>query len=124
IIVQIGSFFASLFKPSGSFSVTTPTSVASVKGTKFWTIHFLDGHTVYICIKGLIDIVNDAGRVLLREGQTAVVTSRFKLPEVRLTQPGDIPEEEINKAGIHSLEFCFINDNGETKTLKIDIQEK
>ena len=85
IIVEVGSFFASLFKQRGKFTVTTPTSVASVKGTQFWTVQFSDGHTMYIGIEGLIDLTNDAGRVLLRSGQTAVYTSRNQLPEIRLT---------------------------------------
>jgi hypothetical protein len=123
IVVKIGSFFASLFQPKGSFSVTTPTSVASVKGTKFWTIHLLSGITMYICIEGLLDVLNDAGRVLVRGGQTAIVKSRFLLPEVRLTQPGDIPEDDLEGSGIRTLEFGFKNENGETKTLQVDIQE-
>jgi ferric-dicitrate binding protein FerR (iron transport regulator) len=123
VIVEIGSFFASLFKPRGQFTVTTPTSVASVKGTQFWTIQLQDGRTIYIGIEGLIDLLNDAGNVLLRDGQTAIYTSRDRLPEIRLTQDGEIPTFEDGIDNYRSLEIEFRDTNGQTKNLRIDFTE-
>lgn len=124
IIVEVGSFFASLFKPRGSFKITTPTSVASVKGTKWWTVQRLDGVTLYINLEGLIDILNDAGRVLLRPGQTALVSSQTKLPEIRLTNSDEIPSDDEGGSGLKSMEIEFQDQNGQTKRLRLDYQEQ
>ncbi len=124
IIVEIGSFFTSLFKQRGKFTVTTPTSVASVKGTQFWTIQLANGRTVYIGIEGLIDLVNDAGRVLLREGQTATYTSRSQLPDIRLTQDGEIPSLEEGTGGMKTLEIEFKDENGQIKKLRLDYSQE
>lgn len=123
IFVNIGSFFADLFKPKGIFQVTTPTSVASVKGTQFWILHFFDGRTIYICIKGLIDISNDAGRVLLREGQTAEVDSRFELPKIHITTEDEIPIGEEDRTDVRVLEIGFSGPNNQVKMLKVDIKD-
>lgn len=123
IVVEVGSFFASLFKQRGKFTVTTPTSVASVKGTKFWTIQLPDGRTVYIGLEGLVDLANDAGRVLLRSGQTATYSSRSQLPEIRLTSESEIPPLEEGYENMKSLEIEFQDANGNTKKLRIDYKE-
>ena len=124
IIVEIGSFFSSLFKPRGSFTVTTPTSVASVKGTQWWTIQLENGHTVWICIDGLLDLVNEAGKVLLKAGQTATYTSNTELPEIRLTRDDEIPilDDEIGQ--IKTLDVEFKDTSGNLKKLRIDYEEK
>ena len=124
IIVEIGTFFTSLFKPRGTFTVTTPTSVASVKGTQWWTLQLSDGRTLYIGLEGLIDLSNSAGRVLLRAGQTAVYTSASELPEIRLTQSGEVPTLQEDLEGIKSLEIEFMDADGQTKRMRIDYQEQ
>ena len=122
IIVEIGSFFASLFKPRGSFKVTTPTSVASVKGTKFWVIQ--QSPTKYIVEEGVIEVENDAGKALVRAGQTAVVESRTSEIQVYLTRPGEIPPEiDEQQPGTQELDIGFQNGQGEEKTLRIKFQE-
>lgn len=123
VIVEVGSFFASLFKQKGRFTVTTPTSVASVKGTKFWIIQLATGKTVYIGIEGLIDLINEAGRVLLRSGQTATFTSSDKLPDITLTDESDIPQTGDDTNLEKSLEIEFQDNNGQTKKLRIDYIE-
>lgn len=124
IVVKVGTFFASLFKQRGQFLVTTPTSVASVKGTQFWIIQFADGRTNYIGIEGLIDLVNDAGRVLLRQGQTAVFTSGNQLPEIRITREREVPRLDDGIEEMKSLEIEFKDNNGQTKKLRLDYTEQ
>ncbi|RMG64208.1 MAG: hypothetical protein D6715_10035 [Calditrichaeota bacterium] len=123
IFVQVGAFFASLFKQRGEFKVTTPTSVASVKGTKFWVIQSPDGPTMYVCTEGVVEVVNDAGKVLVRAGQTATVKSRTSQPVVRLTREGDIPGSEAGGQMGQSLEIEFQNPQGQSKTMKIELQK-
>ena len=124
VLVEVGSFFASLFKQRGTFTVTTPTSVASVKGTQFWIIQMRDGRTMYIGIEGLVDLINDAGRVLLREGQTAVVTSKKQLPEIRLTKEGEAPTLDEQDNQTKTMEIEFKDPSGQTKKLRLEYKEQ
>ena len=124
ILVEVGSFFASIFKQRGKFLVTTPTSVASVKGTQFWTIQKRNGPTIYIGIEGSIDISNEAGRVLLRAGQTGIVTSKNQLPQIRLTDPSEIPSEGEGSIKTQILEIEFQSPDGAQKTMRIEVIQK
>lgn len=123
IFVEIGTFFASIFKQKTTFQVTTPTSVASVKGTKFWTIqNKITSETKYVCIEGVLEVENKAGKVLVRAGQTGIVQSKTRLPIVRLTDSGDIPDEEESSSE-KSLDFEFNDSNGQKKVLRLQIQD-
>lgn len=120
IFVQVGTFFADLFKPSSSFKVTTPTSVASIKGTKFWVIH--RNPTTYVVTQGVIEIENDVNKALVREGQTGFVQSRTSEIQVRLTTDGDIPSDS-GQTSSGQLDIGFQNSQGQEKTLRIKFQE-
>ncbi len=119
--MEVGSFFANLFKPKGSFKVATPTSVASVKGTKFWVIQ--RSPTKYIVEEGVLELENETGKVLVRQGQTAIVESQTSTPEVRLTTDDDIPSETDGEGAFGELDIGFQNDRGEQKILRIKVQE-
>jgi len=120
IFVQVGTFFADLFKPSSTFKITTPTSVASIKGTKFWVVQH--SPTMYIVTRGVIEVKNDVNVALVREGQTAIVESRTSEIIVRLTTEGDIPSE-IGQSSAGQLDIGFQNSQGEEKILRIKFQE-
>lgn len=124
IILESGTVFASLFKQRGQFHITTPTSVASVKGTQFYVIQFADGRTMYIGIEGLVDLSNDAGRVLLRSGQTAVYSSSKELPEMRLTNKEEIPAFTEGNEGAKIIEIEFRDPAGQVKKMRIDYTEE
>lgn len=120
IFVQVGAFFADLFKPSSTFKVTTPTSVASIKGTKFWVIQ--RSPTKYVVTQGVIEIANDVNKALVREGQTGIVESRTSEIQVRLTADGDIPSEG-GQGSVGQLDIGFRNGQGQEKTLRIKFKE-
>lgn len=125
IFAEVGAFFMSLFKQEESFKVTTPTSVASVKGTNFWVLQSSQsGESKYVCTEGAIEVKTNAGKVLVKKGQTAIVASRSRMPEVRLTRAGDIPADEIGGPSIRNLDFEFIDDSGQTKVLRIIIKNQ
>lgn len=123
IWVEIGTFFASIFKPKGSFKVITPTSVASIKGTKFWIIHDPDKGTIYVGIEGIVEVSNEKGKALMKKGESCIVTSKDEAPIVRETQKGDLPEDAEEVMG-QTLEIEFKNDQGSTKKLKIDLESQ
>jgi hypothetical protein len=121
IIVQVGTFFVDLFQPKGRFTVTTPTSVASVKGTKWWIVQ--NSPTKYIVIEGMIDCENEKGKFLVKEGQTAVFESPTSDPVIRLTTPDEIPTLEDDLGDRQTLEIEFKDADGKTKKMIIDYQQ-
>ena len=121
IVVQFGTFFVDLFRPKGKFMVTTPTSVASVKGTKWWIIQ--ESPTKYIVTEGMIDCENEAGKFLVKAGQTAVFTSASEAPLITLTNPADIPALEEEVGDRQTLEIEFKDADGKTKKMIIDYQQ-
>jgi hypothetical protein len=121
IIVQVGTFFVDLFQPKGRFTVTTPTSVASVKGTKWWIVQ--NSPTKYIVIEGLIDCENERGKFLVKEGQTAVFESATSDPIIRLTTQDEIPTLEEDLGDRQTLEIEFQDADDKTKKMIIDYQQ-
>jgi hypothetical protein len=122
IWVSLGEIWAGITRQKSVFEVRTPTAVASVKGTKFWTIQREDGESIFIGEEGLIEIANALGTVLLRKGQTALVKGKQSAPKVRRTKAGETPggDSEVKR---YELEFEFNNDVHERKTLIIDVEK-
>jgi hypothetical protein len=120
IVVQFGTFFVDLFRPKGRFTVTTPTSVASVKGTKWWIIQ--ESPTKYIVVEGMIDCENKAGKFLVKAGQTAVFTSDSEAPSITLTNQADVPTFEEEVGDRQTLEIEFQDTDGKTRKMIIDYQ--
>ncbi|MCB0284611.1 MAG: FecR domain-containing protein [Calditrichaeota bacterium] len=117
VIVEVGQIFSRITKQKSSFRVTTPTSVASVKGTEFWTVQEFKGATTYFGDEGTVEISNDAGSALMHEGETGYVTSKNSKPIVRKTKPGEKPTFEEGDAP-DEFEFEFENESGNKKLLK------
>lgn len=122
IFVEVGTFFLSLFEQNKNLKVTTPTSVASIKGTKFWVLHKIE--TRYVCTEGAIEVESNAGKALVRKGQTGIVVARSRMPEVRLTRDGDIPSDEADAGLIRSLDFEFNNSSGDIRVLRVRIKSQ
>ena len=125
IWLTLCNIWASITRQKTSFEVVTPTAVASVKGTQFWSIQFEDGSTMFIGEGGMVEVSNDKGTVLMRKGQTAEVKGKDNAPTVRRTKPGDTPalddDEMMNR---FQLEIEFDNDQQEKKTLIIDVDKQ
>ena len=112
IFVEVGTLFSKITKRNSRFSVTTPTSVASVKGTIFWTVQEFKGGTNYFGEEDPVSIENDAGSALMQEDETCFVASKNSKPVVRKQRPGEKPTfdsdddlpDEFEKD--FSLEIC------------------
>lgn len=124
IFVEIGTIFARITKQKGRFQVTTPTSVASVKGTKFITDHRGANGTYYFGEEGLCEIKNDGGVAQLREGETAFVADKNTAPVVWKTRKGEKPSFEEFAGDEDEFEFEFENDAGDKKLLKLKAKKK
>jgi hypothetical protein len=71
-----------------------------------------------------VDLDNDAGKFLVKEGQTAIFTAKDKTPEIRLTIADEIPSDEEGIGDLKSLEIEFKDADGKTRKMIIDYQEE
>lgn len=124
IFVEIGTIFARITKQKGRFQVTTPTSVASVKGTKFITDHRGDDGTYYFGEEGLVEVKNKGGVAQLRAGETAFVADENTAPVVWKTRKGEKPSFEEFEGAEDEFEFEFENESGDKKLLKFKAIKK
>lgn len=116
--VKSGSLYSKIYsKIKGAFSVETPTTVASVKGTGFVTRLDNEGNTSIIVLEGEVHVENkDSGKSsTVAKGSTG--TSYFD-GEVRTepTQEGEISESEMKEIESVSLET--------QKSMKVQITDK
>lgn len=124
LFLDVGTVFAQIVKQQSVFQITTPTSVASVKGTKFWAKQEFKGGTYYYGEEGVVEISNEKGWALLRKGETGYVSSKNSRPIVRATKKGEKPVLEEGKGSIDDLEFEFKNNQGDTKSLRFKVKKE
>ncbi len=124
LFLDVGTVFAQIVKQRGVFQITTPTSVASVKGTKFWAKQEFKGGTYYFGEEGVVEISNEKGWALLHKGETGYVSSKNSRPIVRATKKGEKPEFEEGKSSVDDLEFEFKNNQGDTKSLRFKVKKQ
>jgi hypothetical protein len=117
IFVEVGSIFSRITRQKSSFRVTTPTSVASVKGTAFWTVQKFKGATTYFGEEGVVELSNKAGSALMKADETGIVTSKNSKPVVRKTKPGEKPSDGDDDIP-DEFEFEFEDESGNKKVLK------
>jgi len=104
---------------SFGFQVSTPTSVASVKGTRFWTSSSPNGVDRVVVLEGTVNVLNNfTGRVTTANaGETAISTSTGGLLTTPTTEdeiPAD-PEEEFGAAPTPETEQAAV-DTTQTET--------
>ncbi|MFQ6608124.1 MAG: FecR domain-containing protein [Fidelibacterota bacterium] len=107
------------------FIISTPTSVASIKGTEIIVSSDPTGGDVFILLEGLVDVENSvSGEITsLSGGETAISSTTGELEthtttEEELESTGGDEEEEIRE-----LRFQFEDDSGNTKELIIKFTE-
>lgn len=124
IFIEVGTIFSKVTQQKSKFQVSTPTSVATVKGTAFWTLQELNGGTLYHGEDGIVEISNDQGSALLKSGETGYVSSRTSKPIVRKTKEGEKPALDDEGLGFDDFDFEFRNEQGESKNLKFKTKKK
>ncbi len=124
VFIELGMIFSKVMKNKGDFSVTTPTSVASVKGTAFWTKQEFKGATYYYGEEGVVEISNKRGVALLKAGMTGIVASPTSKPIVRKTRKNEKPQIETGEQSFDEFNFEFEDAEGNTKTLKFKIRKQ
>ena len=120
-----GSVFTQIKPNTGSFSIATPTTVASVKGTAFFTKFDEYGQSTFIVTEGEVEL-----KILKKEthsvtaGNTAVVQADGNF-EIHQSTPEDL--QEIEQAELESsqgkenkrMRIPVIDPNGQTKYIEI-----
>lgn len=125
IQLEIGTILARITKQNRKFEVSTPTSVASVKGTEFITDHrpHLKKGTYYYGLGGTVEIKSEGGTGLLHQDETGHVLSKSSPPVIRKTTKGEVPDFDEADEDEDLFEFEFQNDGGQKQILKVKVQK-
>ncbi len=110
---------------ASDFRIETPTGVAAVKGTEFYTIVDQMGNMTVIATKGIVELMNQLGSVLVRAGEAGRIEGKAQ-PKVYNAKPDQIPNwgKSANTEEGKVLEIEFEDQNGTKKHLKIHYKEK
>jgi len=123
VFVEVGTIFSRITRQRSRFRVSTPTSVASVKGTQFWTVQKFNGGTKYFGEGGVVEISTDAGIALMKAGETGIVNSKNSKPIIRKTKKGEKPTFESEGDAPDEFEFDFEDAKGNQKVLKFKVNK-
>ena len=119
----------------GDFTIVTPTSVASVKGTEFWVVSKgEEGGDQFFGLSGLIEVRNKKSNRTTRvtKNRTAISRPDGQL-ETRNTRSGELPVDETETEGgpggggkaqgTQEIKINFEDDSGNQKTLILRVEE-
>jgi hypothetical protein len=118
IAMEFGELWAKVTKGNAPFRVETPSGVAAVKGTIFYSILRDDGRLYIICFDGIVELINRFGSVLVQAGQTGT-SALNEAPETHPSTPEEIPNWANDSEGSGEIEIEFQDHNGQKKKLKI-----
>jgi len=104
---------------SNEFTIITPTSVASVKGTRFWLDCKGEAGDHFFGLEGLVDIQNNRSRQNIQLEKNTTVTS---LPSGELTAAPTKPEEMQNLRDIDDETGDSDTDDTETNEIRIQME--
>ena len=125
VYLEVGTILAKVTQQRSKFEISTPTSVASVKGTEWITEQRLNGGTFYYGLEGVVEITSDGGTALLHEDETGYVASSSSAPIVQPTKEGTVPSfDEGIENGTDFFEFEFENQDGQKKLLEFKATKK
>ncbi len=116
--LPLGRLWVEVTRQDTEFQIATPTSVASVKGTRFWVIVDEDGGTRVVTREGTVNLRNT------QSGETADVEpgiTGVSRATGEVTTHDTTPQEleEFSERTLHEMEIPFQNDQDEQKTLRI-----
>jgi hypothetical protein len=118
LYLQIGRLLTQVVR--GDMEVVTPTCVASVKGTQWWTSVDRAQITQVVVLEGEVRVQNrSSGAVnLVSPGNTAT-SSPTGTQTIAPTNSEEIPDQSTG-SGQGSLRIEYEDDSGQSKSLQID----
>ncbi|MBN1560004.1 FecR domain-containing protein [candidate division KSB1 bacterium] len=120
LLMTIGQVWAKINPKGAGFRMVTPSGVAAVRGTEFYTIVDSDGKMSVIGMTGAVAVYNKADSVLVTPGKTATI-ERGHAP--RLTDTADFEPWAEDDDTADSLEIEFKDAKGGKKRLRLKYQE-
>jgi hypothetical protein len=115
-----GKMFAKVSKQRGTdFEVTTPTSVASVKGTDFGIEEKTWPETHLWVLSDIVEFTNGIQTIIVTAGQHAVATPKT----IEVSSIGEAGCELV-ESGSHKLRFEFEDETGNVKDLIIEFERE
>lgn len=113
---------------NGYFTVVTPTSVATVKGTEFWLICNGNEGDKFLGVDGSVEVKNiESGQiVLLNENSTVVSTSDGNIVSQNMTSEDFQQVDDLNEESGEYEEFDIdtgLNDSNESSNPLVDSDE-
>jgi len=119
--MQLGELWAKVTKNTGEFVIDTPTTVVSVKGTKFVLSVDENGFTDLFTLEGIVNVKNkkDENEIDVKVGQKAHSKGEDEIIVV------SFKEDEIKNYDVkltENLNINLKNDDGEKKTITIEIE--
>jgi hypothetical protein len=123
LYLKVGSIFTDVEKNSQQkFSIETATSLASVKGTRFWMSTDGDGATVLVCLEGAVDLFNKKEQKVItikkqRTGHSSNTT--FREQETRSSDMNSV----LSTSRKLTLELKMKNARGEEKDIEVKLRE-
>ena len=119
---------------SGAFTIVTPTSVASVKGTEFWVVSKgEEGGDQFFGLSGLVEVRNKKSNQFTRVTKSKTAISRPDgTLELRATRAGEVPVDDTGDGSgskgtesgdLKEIRIKFEDDSGNQKNLIIKAVE-
>jgi len=94
--MKFGDLWVKIIRADKAFEIETPSSVASVKGTKFWIMVTPGGDSRLLCQEGLVDFLNTISgrRMFVSAGQmcSSGLDGSLQLTEVNPEPPVEEPQ--------------------------------
>jgi hypothetical protein len=120
LFMEMGEMWSKVTPNGPGFRIETPSGVAAVKGTEFYTIVDNQGQTFIFGIEGLVQLLNELGEVLVGKGQMGFSKKGDKPNSSIATGTPDwgLGDEE------QELDIEFLNSEGAKKHLKINFKKK
>ena len=131
LAVEVGEVFLNVTKRRSEFSVQTPTSVGSVKGTSFSTNVGESGETTFLGFSGSIEVtaLNSGQKVTISRRKKATVDSEGNSITVKNVSNNDLGSEERQYNSLDDqskpklLKLRFRNDSGQTREVEVQYYE-
>ncbi len=120
LMLQVGELWNKVTPGGAGYRVATPSGVAAVKGTEFYSLVDNQGQTFIFGIEGLVQLLNELGEVLVGKGQMGF----SKKGEKPNTSPSINPPDWGIADGEQEMDIEFQNSAGDKKHLIIRFKKK
>lgn len=119
--VKLGELWAKVTKNTGEFIVKTPTTVVSVKGTRFVLKVDEEGKTELFTLNGIVNLKNkkDDNEANVKEGQKAISSGAGEIV-VSMITAGEMEGYDVQDPEL--LQINLINENGEKRSVEIELE--